>query len=181
MNEADEADADACGPDRPAATGTGAPAAPDTELRPPSLLALPSYLVSHVARIGHDVLISAVAEHDLRLPHFAALTALADFGPLPQHVLADRLGLNRSHLVGYLDLVEERGLVRRTRDPADRRRQLVALTPEGERLQRQLLDVAERSQEGFLGELTSLERSTLIELLRRVLVADDRTHTRTGG
>lgn len=66
--------------------------------RPPGLLALPSYLVSHVARLGHEALVDAVGQHGLRLPHFATLTALADFGPLPQHVLAERLGFQRSHL-----------------------------------------------------------------------------------
>ncbi|MFF8592934.1 MarR family winged helix-turn-helix transcriptional regulator [Streptomyces sp. NPDC015220] len=164
-------DASDCGPQTPR---------PDTEIRPPSLLALPSYLVSHVARLGHDVLIAAVAEHGLRLPHFAALTALADFGPLPQHVLADRLALNRSHLVGYLDTLEQRDLVRRTRDPADRRRQVVELTPGGEDLQRRLLAVAESSQETFLHDLSPAERATLIALLRKVLVAEDHS-ARTGG
>ncbi|WP_199566499.1 MarR family winged helix-turn-helix transcriptional regulator [Streptomyces corynorhini] len=151
-----------------------------TVSRPPSLLALPSYLVSHVARLGHDALVAEVADHGLRLPHFAALTALADFGPLPQHALADRLGLNRSHLVGYLDTVEERGLVRRTRDPADRRRQLVELTPGGAKEQRRLLAVAERSQDAFLRDLSPAERATLSALLRKVLDADD-DRARAGG
>lgn len=144
-------------------------------LRPPSLLGLPSYLVSHVARIGHDALIPGIVERDLRLPHFAALTALADFGPLPQHELADRLGLNRSHLVGYLDTIEKRGFVRRDRDPADRRRQVVALTSEGQRAQRELQGAAESAQEQFLDSLSPAERVTLVDLLRRILVADDRS------
>ncbi|MGW6480842.1 MarR family winged helix-turn-helix transcriptional regulator [Streptomyces sp. NPDC055059] len=143
--------------------------------RPPSLLALPSYLVSHVSRIGHDVLIAAVAEADLRLPHFATLTALADFGSLPQHELADRLGLNRSHLVGYLDTIEGRGFVQRTRDPADRRRQLVELTREGEKVQRRLFEVALRSQDEFLACLTPEERTVLSALLHRVLVAGEQS------
>lgn len=153
---------------------TGAPGAADPAVRPPSLLALPSYLAGHVARIGHDALVEAVSRHGLRLPHFATLTALADFGPLPQHALADRLGFQRSHLGGYLDTVEERGLVRRTRDPADRRRQVVELTDEGTALQRRLWRVAERSQDSFLRGLTQEERDTLTTLLRRLLEADDR-------
>ncbi|MFE2044701.1 MarR family winged helix-turn-helix transcriptional regulator [Streptomyces sp. NPDC059477] len=157
----------------PGVTAGGAQAAP----RPPSLLALPSYLAGHAARIGHDALVEAVGQHGLRLPHFATLTALADFGPLPQHVLADRLGFQRSHLGGYLDAIEERGLVRRTRDPADRRRQLVELTGEGETLQRRLWRVAERSQDSFLRGLTEAERETLTKLLRRLLDADDRART----
>ncbi|MEV7283229.1 winged helix DNA-binding protein [Streptomyces sp. NPDC093252] len=93
---------------------------------------------------------------------------------MARHVLADRLGFQRSHLGSYLDAIEERGLVRRTRDRADRRRQLVELTDEGEALQRRLWRVAERSQESFLRGFTRAERETLTELLRRVLDADDR-------
>ncbi|HEY0449032.1 MarR family winged helix-turn-helix transcriptional regulator [Actinophytocola sp.] len=144
-----------------------------TELRPPTLLALPSYLAGHVGRIGHRMLVDAIAGHDLRLPHFAVLTALADLGPLPQHELADRLDLNRSHLVGYLDDVEGRELVRRERDPDDRRRQRVVLTGTGKSLQRKLAAVAERTQAEFLHVLSEKERETLVRLLRRVLTADD--------
>ncbi|MEV3872568.1 MarR family transcriptional regulator [Streptomyces sp. NPDC049906] len=142
-------------------------------LRPPSLLALPSYLAGHAARIGHDVLVEAVGREDLRLPHFAVLTALADFGPLPQHVLADRCGFQRSHLGRYLDTVEERALVRRARDRADRRRQVVELTEEGLSLQRRLREGVERGQDSFLEGLTEQERRTLTRLLRRLLDADD--------
>ncbi|MFD6423253.1 MarR family winged helix-turn-helix transcriptional regulator [Streptomyces sp. NPDC060198] len=147
---------------------------PQEGLRPPSLLALPSYVASHVARIGHEALVDAVGRSGLRLPHFATLTALADFGPLPQHVMADRLGFQRSHLGGYLDTVEERGLVRRTRDRADRRRQVVELTDEGVAEQRRLSEVAKASQDAFLSCLDPDERKTLTLLLRRVLDADDR-------
>jgi DNA-binding MarR family transcriptional regulator len=145
----------------------------DRETRPPTLLALPSYLAGHVARIGRRVLVEALAEHDLRLPHFAVLTGLSDFGPLVQHTLADRLGLNRSHLVGYLDEIERRDLVHRERDPDDRRRQRVALTPPGRTLVRRLQEVAQRSQDEFLGVLSAAERETLISLMRRVVTADD--------
>ncbi|MET8126879.1 MarR family transcriptional regulator [Streptomyces sp. NPDC005231] len=129
-------------------------------------------MASHVARIGHLLLVDALAEHDLRLPHFAVLTGLSDFGPLAQHDLADRLGLNRSHLVGYLDTVEQRGLIRRERDPDDRRRQCVALTAAGMELQQRLHQPAQDSQRKFLDVLTESERSTLMELLGRVLRAD---------
>lgn len=160
-------------------SGPGVPTGParaqaEPAPRPPSLLALPSYLAGHAARIGHDALVEAVGRNGLRLPHFAALTALSDFGPLPQHVLADRLGFQRSHLGSYLDVIEERGLVRRTRDQADRRRQLVELTDEGVALQRRLWLVAEQSQDSFLGCLTQAERQNLTTLLRRLVDADDR-------
>jgi len=147
-----------------------------SELRPPSLLALPSYLAGNVARIGHRLLFDALSEHDLRLVHFAILSALRDFGPLAQYELADRLAVQRSHLVGYLDEIEGRGLVVRERDPVDRRRQRVALTRSGCGLLRPLQEVAQRSQAEFLEALTETERETLIGLLHRILQADDAKH-----
>jgi len=149
------------------------------EMRPPTLLALPSYLAAHVARIGRRVLVEALAEHDLRLPHFAVLAGLSDLGPLAQHDLADRLGINRSHLVGYLDEIARRGLVGRERDSEDRRRQRVTLTEEGRVLVRRLQDIAQRSQEEFLHMLSPSERETLIALMRRVVTADDAAQART--
>jgi DNA-binding MarR family transcriptional regulator len=145
----------------------------DHEMRPPTLLALPIYLAGNVARIGISLLSDALAERDLRVPHFAVLTALSDFGPLAQYELADHLDGNRSHLVGYVDHLEDRGLVRRERDQDDRRRQRVALTPEG---QAQLVDLhraAEQASTQFLRALSDRERKTLTGLLRRVLEAED--------
>jgi DNA-binding MarR family transcriptional regulator len=146
----------------------------DDEFRPPTLLGLPSYLAGAAARVGHRLLVDALAAHDLRLPHFAVLTALSDFGPLPQHELADRLAINRSHLVGYLDDLQERGVVQRERDARDRRRQNVALTASGRTQLRRLHEVALRSQDVFLQALTEQERQTLVALLRRVIADTDK-------
>jgi DNA-binding MarR family transcriptional regulator len=146
--------------------------------RPPTLLTLPSYVVGHVAQIGPRRLVKVLARRGLRPPHFAVLTALSDFGPLAQHELADCLGLNRSHLVGYLDDTERQGLVQRVRDPRDRRLQRVALTPSGRTVQHRLLAVARRSQQDYLQVLSASERQTLIALMRRVLVADDAARAR---
>jgi DNA-binding MarR family transcriptional regulator len=143
------------------------------EIRPPSLLALPSYLAGNVARIGHRFLLDGLAEHDLRLPHAAILAALSDFGPLAQYELADCLDVQRSHLVGHVDLLEQRGLVQRERDTEDRRRQNVALTKSGRALWQRLQRVAEVSQAQFLDVLSDSERQTLLTLLSRVLRAHD--------
>lgn len=142
-------------------------------LRPPTLLGLSTYLAGHVSRIGHRGLVDALAEHGLRLPHFAVLAALRDFGPLAQHELATRLGLGRSHLVGYLDTLEDAGHVGRERDPEDRRRQTVTLTPDGASLVEALSVLALDREAQALDALSPDERRTLNQLLRRVVTIDD--------
>jgi DNA-binding MarR family transcriptional regulator len=146
---------------------------PAPQSRPPSLLALPSYTAAQVSKYGRRRLEEALREHGLLLGHLAILTALGDFGPMSQQQLADSLDFDKSHLVGRIDLLEDRHLVTRTQDPDDRRRYRVVLTPAGQTLLDRLLPVAKQSQKGFLDALTAAEQRTLISLLRRVLSAND--------
>src|SRR3954452_18190678 len=50
-------------------------------------------------------------------------------GAVRQIVLAERRGVEPMTLSGFIDRLEERGLVRRIVDPADRRARLIELTP----------------------------------------------------
>lgn len=145
----------------------------DHSPRPPSLLAQPSYLASQVSKYGRRRLEAALEERGLRLAHQAVLSALDDFGGLSQQQLADALDLDKSHLVGRIDELQRRGIVTRTQDPADRRRNKVELTPEGVALAAELRPVAAASQHGFLDTLSTTEQETLTTLLRRVLAAND--------
>jgi DNA-binding MarR family transcriptional regulator len=141
--------------------------------RPPSLTELPSYLASQVSKYGRRHLEAVLAEHELRLVHHAVLSALDDLGPLSQQQLADALDLDKSHLVGRIDDLERRQLVTRERDPVDRRRHALTLTPVGKALADRLRPVALESQRQFLATLGADEQETLISLLRRVLAAND--------
>ena len=143
--------------------------------RPPSLLALPSYLLSMLAAYGRRHLEAVLAEHDLVLIHNAILAALADFGPQSQQQLADSLAFDKSHLVARIDQLQRRGLVTRTQDPADRRRNQIALTSAGRELAEVLRAAGQESQRGFLAALSSADQEILISLLRRALDANDAT------
>lgn len=142
-------------------------------LRPPSLLTLPSYLAGNVGRIGHRVLLRVVEEHGLRLPDYAVITALSDFGPLAQHEISDRLDFERAHVVRFVDRLEKHGFVRRDRSQSDRRQVVVSLTEEGRAAQAELAEAAAKSEAEFLSMLDAGERQQLLELLHRVLIADD--------
>src|SRR5207249_1383090 len=83
-----------------------------------------------------------------------------------QGEIADALAYDRGQLVGLLDDLEERGLVERQRDPVDRRRQSVRMTPEGKRALAKLRTLALRLEDDFLAGLDEQERAMLHTVLR---------------
>jgi DNA-binding MarR family transcriptional regulator len=144
-----------------------------TSSRAPTLLATPTYVLGKLGSHGQRLTQQAIADQGLLLPHFSVLTTLDDLGPLAQHDLAARLGLNSSHLVGYVDELEHRKALRRERDPEDRRRQMVSLTPTGRRLLARLRTPIDALQQQFLAVLTPHERDVLMDLLLRLLEHTD--------
>ena len=61
---------------------------------------------------------------------FECVDVLDWTGPIPAGELARRVGLTSGAITGVIDRLERGGWVRRTSDPADRRRVIVELLPE---------------------------------------------------
>lgn len=138
---------------------------------PPTLTALTAYLLSRTGRTARGRIAADLATRDLRLWHMAVLAALADFGPHGQRELATRLSIDPSDMVKILDDLTAAAHVTRTRDPADRRRLRVTLTPAGRTALTALVTRAEAVQSTLLAPLTPAERATLHALLLRIFEA----------
>jgi DNA-binding MarR family transcriptional regulator len=95
-----------------------------------------------------------------------ALQWLAE-GPLSLSELASAVSVDAPYATLIVDNLEERGLVERRPDPADRRRKLVALTPEGKEAAQRVLRIKREPPPGF-ARLSAAELDTLEELMRRV-------------
>jgi DNA-binding MarR family transcriptional regulator len=84
--------------------------------------------------------------------------------------------LSSSAMTNRLDRLEERGLVERIPDAADRRKIRVALTDAGRALVDDAMDVHTAHMAEELGMLSETERGAFETLLRRVLVELERDH-----
>jgi DNA-binding MarR family transcriptional regulator len=86
--------------------------------------------------------------------------------------LADRLRIAPRSATDVVDSLEERGWVRRTPDPTDRRATTLTLTEAGRELVASIDDVRRRASEEVLDVLTGDQRRTLHEILS-VVVGED--------
>jgi DNA-binding MarR family transcriptional regulator len=101
-------------------------------------------------------------------PRHAIVLMHLDGGQFSQRDLGARLGVDPSVLVALLNALEERDLVRRRRDPTDRRRHIVEITEAGAAAVTKLDAAIGRVEDELFADLTPQERDTLHSLLARV-------------
>ncbi len=87
--------------------------------------------------------------------------------PRPMREVAAQLACDSSNLTGITDRLEERGLVRRTADPKDRRVKLLVLTAEGERMRGELVE--RMSPPEALEVLSDRDLETMRRILAKAL------------
>ena len=128
-------------------------------------------LLEHLVRVGRRASESSMSPGGLRPRHLIALKLLSERGPANQQGLSEALSLDPSNVVGLLNELEERGLITRRRDRADRRRHIVELSSLGEDelalAYARLSDV----EDDLLSALSPEERATLYDLLVRAVGA----------
>ena len=150
-------------------TTTDQPIRVKPAVRPPrELVSSPSFLLKRlgfeVKERVHDGYEAAGASPF----HFTVLAVLDEGARETQATIADALGYDRSYLVGLLDDLEKRELIERKRDPADRRRHLVKLTPAGRKTLAKLRALQASIDDDFFAPLGVDERAQLHALLHRL-------------
>ncbi|MBB5233344.1 MarR family winged helix-turn-helix transcriptional regulator [Deinococcus budaensis] len=122
-------------------------------------------------RAAHAVEVAAhrhLTDHGLTVSQFGVLEALHHLGPLSQRQLAGKILRSSGNLTMVIDNLERGQLVRRERDPGDRRVINVFLTPGGEALVARVLpDHVRGIREVFAG-LDPEELAQLAALSRKL-------------
>jgi DNA-binding MarR family transcriptional regulator len=124
-------------------------------------------LIEHLARVGRRAAETSMSPGGLRARHLIALKLLSEHGPASQQGLAEALSLDPSNVVGLLNELEERELISRRRDRADRRRHIVELSTQGQEELRLAYARLSCVEDDLFSALTTEERVTLYHLLTR--------------
>lgn len=122
-----------------------------------------------------DALIARIARR-YGLSH-AALNALAVIeaagGPLPAGEISTRMHITTATMTSLLDTLERGGYATRRRDPGDRRRVLIDITPEAQDLLNQVLPVVQQHTTVALSAFDDDALFDLVEALAAVGEAID--------
>lgn len=113
-----------------------------------------------------------VESHGLTGPQALILKAL-QHGHLSAGALASRVSLSQGTTTDILNRLEQRGLIRRTRDTTDRRRVLVEVTDTGQTLMESSPPLLQERFAQRLNELQEWEQTQLLSSLQRIAAMMD--------
>jgi DNA-binding MarR family transcriptional regulator len=130
--------------------------------------ASPAFLLAQVGAHAAAKFAEHLSAINLSPPHAGILPVVHTSGGISQQALAEHLRILPSRLVVLIDELEERGMVERRADPADRRSYALHLTNKGRETMKAIGRVARDHQETLLVSLSTQERDLLASLLRRV-------------
>ncbi len=134
---------------------------------------LPGLALAAAGQVATTRLRQALAGHDLKPGHARVLMLLADEGATGQQALVEALGVDPSVLVAMLNDLERAGLAERRRDPADRRRHIVEISPDGTRLVGDVYTSIAAVEAELFANLDAGEIDTLQGLLARIKASSD--------
>ncbi len=159
--------------DAPAPAADSTPTQPTGDTRAPERLrSLPTWLLSQAAAAGAKLVDEALAADALRKQDYRVLVALDEAGTASQADLGRSVWLDRSDLHGIVTTLESRGFIQRRRDPDDKRRNIVELTPAGQQSLAELNGRVDAAQAQLLASLDSADQERLTQLLGRVMFGE---------
>jgi DNA-binding MarR family transcriptional regulator len=144
---------------------------PDRRL-PEALADRTGFLISQAHLLMRSRADAALAPLGIEIRHFGALAVASAIGPCSQQQVAKSLGVTPPVVVPIVDELEALELVRRERNPADRRSYSLRLTPEGKRTLAEARERLERLPAGVFDERQAAGGPELRALLRRLLGAE---------
>ena len=139
---------------------------------PPTLAEHVGYLSVRLGQRAQRLFEVAIAELGLRPSLFDFLAALDHAGPSSQRELAALLGIDATRIVAVADELERSGVVARSVDPLDRRRNLITMSSDGRALFQRARAIAVEVETELLAPLTATEGAALRKLLRRSLAME---------
>ena len=139
---------------------------PITGDRAPSTLA---FLLSQVGIYASRRFAERIAAVDISPPLFRILNLVDAAEGKSQQAIGEAIEVPASRMVALVDELEQRGLVERRPDPADRRVRALYLTRKGRETLSRGREIAREHEEDLTRGLAAADRKRLVALLQKVV------------
>ncbi|MCG5029964.1 MarR family transcriptional regulator [Mesosutterella sp. OilRF-GAM-744-9] len=126
------------------------------------------FILGRVSRKVHYRLDDIFKSRHMTIEQWVGLRIIHEDGPLCQKKLADRMEKNQNTTKALVDRLEDKGLIRRTVDPGDRRNLTLTLTDQGLDLLCSLSPLEAEVNALIEGSLTQKQTETLKNLLLKL-------------
>lgn len=136
------------------------------------LRSAPGHLIRRAQQV-HTLFWAEDVPAELTSIQFAVLNALLARPGIDQRTLGRQVRLDRSTTGDVVVRLMRRGLVERTRDVHDGRRNLLRLTPAGVSAHGRALPGVRRVQRRLLAPLSASERATFLRLVGKIVDAGE--------
>jgi DNA-binding MarR family transcriptional regulator len=124
------------------------------------------YLLKHAQQQLMQASAPVMAPFGIDGRELAVLTVLGADMPLSQQEAAEQLGIDRTTMVAHVDALEDKGLVERRRSPQDRRKNIVGLTPAGQKCLREAGQARDEVERDFLAPLGASGAAEFVRALQ---------------
>ncbi len=121
---------------------------------------------AHQRHVG--LFTAGMAHVELTPTQFTALLKTAQLGRITQNLLGRHAAMDPATIQGVVRRLVARGLIRRGRDPMDRRTAVLEPTEAGVALITNVMACARKAHDAALAPLTHEERAQVLALLRKM-------------
>jgi DNA-binding MarR family transcriptional regulator len=137
-----------------------------------------AYLVRRLHQSTTAIFAEEMAPYGVTAVQYAALFMVVGRPNLDQNTIGFLAGIERTTIVGVINRLVRKGLLKRTISKADRRARLLTPTRAGIRFIRQVHEPIDRISDRLLEACTHAEREVFCKIMRRLL--RDRLRTEAG-
>lgn len=126
-------------------------------------------LAAMLAPLGRALVaaeLPVLERHGLTMWGYVVLLGLGDEPVYTQAALAKKIRADKTRIIGVLDELQQRGLIRRDPDPADRRARLISLTPTGRTTRDLAQHEIQEQEDRLLSQLPAADRKVFLRSLR---------------
>ena len=134
----------------------------------------PGHLIRRAQQLAVAVFMEETSAFDATPVQFAILNALMDDPGEDQITLSNRVAFDPATFGSVIGRIEAKGWVTRQADPGDRRRKLLWITPEGEKVALGMKRAVAKAQLRIVAPLTSDEQEQLSALLGKLIAGHEK-------